>query len=96
MTYEELKEKYNAIKIKHSKIENDITRIQANRDLKTKELKEQFQITPEQIQSTISEMETEIQQLENALSDDLKKIEDYLNVLSGKVSNATSSSTSTE
>jgi predicted nucleic acid-binding Zn-ribbon protein len=91
--YEELKKKHQEIYRKKVFLENEITKVQANRDMKLQELKDEFGITPEEIADAKSQLEQEMAELEESIAANLVKVEEYVNTISERIANVNAEST---
>lgn len=90
MDHVELKTKMQKLISRKTAIENEITKINANYEMKVKELKDEFDITPEEIPEKKEELKSEIETLETAITDDMQKLESYVTALEGKLNAAKS------
>ena len=90
MDASEFKTRMQKLVSRKNAVENEITKINANYEMKVKELKDEFGIEPDEIEGKKSELKEEISTLETTITTDMGKLEAYITALEGKVNAAKS------
>ena len=81
MDYQEYKKKLDTLVKKANDLNSEILKRKTRYDMHVKQLKEQFAISPEEIESTLAGMKTKLSEEEEKLQTNLGKIEEMVNKL---------------
>lgn len=89
--YSELKSKMSTLIERKNRVENEIIKLNANYEMKVKELKEEHGISPDEIDDKKKSLENEIKELTTKITSDIEKLTNYIGALEGKLNAAKSS-----